>query len=284
MAIPISGETHSDWGDWLPRAIADADPEGVAVWYLGCNGVVLCAADGTTVFIDPYFGLGKPPRTVRMIPVPMDPNDVAVADAVLVTHEHSDHVDGPSQAPILANTGAIFYGPGDSVARVSEEGWPAKWDVSTDQLRTIESGATSEVGSFTVHVESAHDPAATDPVSYVIEHDAGTVFHGGDTRYDDAVMSDIGRRYDIDLGVLAYGTAGVIHDKRTWEPKRTQWYCDETELVEATNALRIDRLLPSHWDMWKGLTADPTSLHHHVRSFEYPRRLEIVEIGDRLDL
>ena len=36
--------------------------------------------------------------------------------------------------------------------------------------------------------------------------------------------------------------------------------------------------------MWKGLTAEPTALHPHVRSYEYPRKLEIVEIGDRIEL
>jgi L-ascorbate 6-phosphate lactonase len=36
--------------------------------------------------------------------------------------------------------------------------------------------------------------------------------------------------------------------------------------------------------MWRGLTADPTGLFPHVRSFEYPDRLEIVEIGDRVEL
>jgi L-ascorbate 6-phosphate lactonase len=101
---------HSDWDDWLVREIADADPAGVALWYLGCNGFAL--TDGkTTLFIDPYLGTGDPPRTVRMIPVPFDPSDVADADAVLATHEHTDHVHGPSQAPILAETGADFMRP-----------------------------------------------------------------------------------------------------------------------------------------------------------------------------
>jgi L-ascorbate 6-phosphate lactonase len=36
--------------------------------------------------------------------------------------------------------------------------------------------------------------------------------------------------------------------------------------------------------MWKGMTADPTGLHHHAASFAYPEHLEIVEIGDRVDL
>lgn len=111
---------HSDWGDWLPRAVSEADPDGVRLWYLGCNGFVLKASDGTTVFIDPYLGLGDPPRTVRMIPVPFDPTDVVEADAVLATHEHTDHVHGPSQAPILEETDATFYGPSASVETASE--------------------------------------------------------------------------------------------------------------------------------------------------------------------
>ena len=44
---------HSDWGEWLPNAIAEADPDGLEIWFLGCNGFVLKAGDGTTVFIDP---------------------------------------------------------------------------------------------------------------------------------------------------------------------------------------------------------------------------------------
>jgi L-ascorbate 6-phosphate lactonase len=54
--------------------------------------------------------------------------------------------------------------------------------------------------------------------------------------------------------------------------------------VKAASDLQLDRLLPSHWDMWKGMTADPTVLHHHARSFEYPAALELVEIGDRVEL
>ncbi|NIB99303.1 MBL fold metallo-hydrolase [Halobacterium sp. R2-5] len=275
---------HSDWGDWLPTAVEDAAPEGVAVWYLGCNGFVLKGSDGTTLFVDPYLGTGDPPRTTRMIPVPFNPRDVTEADAVLATHEHTDHVHGPSQAPILAETGAAFYAPDDSVAVArGEEAWDDNYAVDTDQYEEVVEGDSFEVGEFTVHVEPAHDPDATHPVSYVFEHDAGTIFHGGDTKPSDE-FAELGAAYDIDLGILAFGTVGNIPDKQTREPKRTRWYNDENQIVEAASNLQVDRLLPSHWDMWKGLTADPTALHHHVRSFESPRSLEIAEIGDRVDV
>ncbi|AXG06829.1 MBL fold metallo-hydrolase [Haloplanus rubicundus] len=274
---------ESDWGDWLPTAVADADPDGVAIWYLGCNGFVLKGSDGTTLFIDPYCGLGDPPRTVRMIPVPFDPTDVREADAILATHEHSDHVHGPTQAPILASTGADYYAPDASMATVEGGGWIDDWSVVAEQFVTVTEDETFEVGEFTITVVAVNDPDADHPVGYVIEHDAGTVFHGGDTRPADSFRS-LANRFDIDLGVLAFGSAGRIPDKETREPKRTQWYADENGVVRAANALELDRLVPSHWDMWKGLTADPTVLHHHARSFDYPERLEVVEIGDRIDL
>jgi L-ascorbate 6-phosphate lactonase len=270
----------SDWGGWLPTAIADADPDTVALWYLGCNGFVLKGRSGTTLFVDPYLGLGDPPRTVRMIPVPFDPSDVREADAVFATHEHSDHVHGPTQAPILASTGSDYHAPDASMAVVEAERWTDEWGVVADQFRTVAEGDTFDVGEFTVHVVPVRDPDADHPVGYVFEHETGTVFHGGDTRYSEA-FPDLAERFDIDLGVVALGSAGRLPET---DGRYTQWYSDENGVVRTAEALELDRLLPSHWDIWKGLTADPTALHHHVRSFEYPERLEIAEIGDRVDL
>jgi len=274
---------HSDWDDWLPRAVAEADPDGVAIWYLGCNGFALTDGD-TTLFIDPYLGTGDPPRTIRMIPVPFDPADVVAADAVLATHEHTDHVHGPSQAPILETTGATFHAPDDSLAVAREdERWTDEWDVEDDRFNEVAEGDSIEIGEFTIHVEDAHDPDATHPVSYAIEHPAGTFFHGGDTKPSED-FERIGAEYDIDLAALAFGSVGRIPNKETREPTRTRWYNDENQVVEIAAALQTDRLLPTHWDMWKGLTADPPAPHHHVGSFEHPHALDIVEIGDRVDL
>jgi L-ascorbate 6-phosphate lactonase len=272
----------SDWGDWLPRAVANADPAGLDLWYLGCNGFVLKTAAGTTVFVDPYLNTGDPPRTVRMIPVPFEPTDVADADAMLATHEHSDHVDGPSQAPILAETGATFYGPDASVAVTDDQGWTEEYDVASTQIETVGEGDRFSVGDLEITVTPANDPDATHPVGYLFDHDAGTFFHGGDAR--PGAFDAVGERFDVDVAALAFGSVGMIPDKETGEPARTRWYNDENQVIEAANALQVDRLVPTHWDMWKGLTADPTALHDHARSFTYPDRIDVVEIGDRLSV
>ena len=273
---------ESDWGDWLLRAVEDADPDGLAIWYLGCNGFVLKSSGGTTVFVDPYLGTGDPPRTVRMIPVPFDPEDVREADAVLGTHEHTDHVHGESQGPILEETGAAFYAPDASLDVVHEESWQDEWNLSDERFYEVEEGEAFDVGDITVNVEPANDPDADHPVSYVFEHGETTFFHGGDARPGE--FEGVGNDYDIDLGVLAFGTVGMIDDKESGEPVRTRWYNDENMIVEAANELQLETLLPTHWDMWRGMTTEPTVLHHHMSSFRYPRNLEIAVIGDRVDL
>ena len=273
---------HSDWGEWLPQAVESADSDGLALWYLGCNGFVIRSAGGTTVYIDPYLGTGDPPRTIRMIPVPFDPTDVTEADAVLATHEHSDHVHEGSQAPILERTGAQFYAPDASLDIVESEAWADGRELETGQFTEVEEGDSFAVGDLRIHVEPANDPDAEHPVAYVFEHEAGTFVHAGDARPGE--FEQTGNRFDVDLAAVAFGTSGMIPDKQTREPKRTTWYNDENMAVEVATELQTERLMPTHWDMWKGLTADPTVLHKHTASFEYPRELEIVEIGDRVDL
>lgn len=268
---------HSTWDDWLVKEIERTDPEGVSIWYLGCNAFVLRSGT-TTVFIDPYFGDGNPPKLVRMIPVPVDPTEVDDCNAVLVTHEHIDHMHPPSYGPLIEDSGRLFA----PRAAYTSPDYDGDMRLGEDQKEEIAIGDSFDIGDFTIHVRGANDEDAIEPVSYVIEHNAGTFFHPGDSKPAEEFEA-IGDEFDIDAGVLAFGTIGRIqHDDGETRP--TKWYMTENEVVEAANALKLDRLIPSHHDMWKGVTGDPTALHDHVASYEYPRAIEVTQIGDRVDL
>jgi L-ascorbate 6-phosphate lactonase len=78
------------------------------------------------------------------------------------------------------------------------------------------------------------------------------------------------------VGDIAYPDRGTV--------ERTRWYMDENQVIEAANQLELDRLLPTHWDMWRGVGADPTALVEHAASFDYPRLIEHGRIGDRVDV
>ncbi|PSQ40265.1 MBL fold metallo-hydrolase [Halobacteriales archaeon SW_5_70_135] len=271
---------HSDWGDWLPTAVADSDPT-FACWYLGFNGLV-CKAEETVLFVDPYLGTGDPPRTVRMVPVPFDPADVETADAVLATHEHTDHVHAPSQAPLLAD-GARYVAPEASLAVVEREEWVERYGFGRERLTRVEPGDHVQVGDFDVAVHAARDPDAEAPVSYVLRAGERTLVHPGDAR-PGQFADRIGDRYDVDVALVAVGSTGAVPDKETGEPTRTTWYNDPDAAVELASRLGAERLVPTHFDAWKGLTTDPKAVHDHARSFDAPRRVEPVEIGDRVDV
>jgi L-ascorbate 6-phosphate lactonase len=270
----------SNWGEWFLRdEIEAADPDGLSLWYLGCNGFVV-RSPGATVYIDPYFGNGNPPRTVRMLPVPLDPADARRCDAVLVTHEHIDHMHAPSYRPLVDNLGADVYA---TRASFEDPDYATDYEVPDDRRHVVDAGHRLEVGDLTVHVRGGNDPDATGEVSYVIEHDSGTYFNSGDSR-PAPVFDAIGDEFDIDVGSVTFGTAGRIHDPEEGRTGVENWYSDEDQVVEVANALELDRLLPVHWDMWKGVSGDPKSLIEHARSFEYPRSIDVIEIGDRVDV
>jgi L-ascorbate 6-phosphate lactonase len=267
---------HSTWSDWLVSEIESAAVDGMSLWYLGCNGFVVRSPEAT-LYIDPYFGDGDPPTLLRMIPVPMDPADATECDAVLVTHEHVDHMHPPSLDPLLEDDGTA-YAP-----EASFETYDADAPLALPDARreVVAPGDRFEIGDLTVHVRAATDPDAIEPVTYVIEGEAGTFFHGGDTKPADS-FERLGTEFDIDVGVLAMGSEGRVAGEDG--PDTVEWYMGADEVVEAANALRLDRLVPSHWDMWRGVEGDPTVLADHAASFEYPRVLEPVRIGDRVDL
>lgn len=269
---------HSTWGTWFvdDEVEAATDP-GLSVWYLGCNGFVLRTPE-TTVYIDPYFADGDPPNLVRMIPVPMNPADASQCDAVLVTHEHIDHMHPPSFKPFVSDLNADVYAPEASYEQADYDG-PVT--VPSAPSNTVSVGDSFTIGDLEIHVREANDPDAIEPVTYVIEHESGTFFHAGDSRPSEA-FSAIGEEFDIDLGVLALGSVGNVYYPEDDETRLTKWYMDENQVIKAANDLRLTRLFPSHWDVWRGVGADPKALHEHAATHQYPRTVEVGAVGDRL--
>jgi L-ascorbate 6-phosphate lactonase len=197
-----------------------------------------------------------------------------------VTHEHVDHIHPPSYGPLLDAEDGTLYAP---EASFSQPDYDGDMQAPQDQRSIIEAGDVFEVGDLTVRVRDANDPDAIEPVSFVVEQDSRTFFHAGDSRPAE-VFGEIGREFDIIVGALALGSVGNIYDPDTDTTKPTRWYNDENQVIEAARTLRVTRLLPSHWDMWRGVGADPTALYYHLATYEYLRLLEVVTIGDRIDV
>ncbi len=270
--------SSSTWGSWfIHDEVEMVDPDGMSIWYLGCNGFILRTVQ-TTVIVDPYLGAGRPPQLVRMQPIPFHPHAVTDCDAVLITHEHLDHMHPPSIVPLVRDLGAALYAP---AAAYDEPDLPVDRPAFRGRDHVVSPGDVIDLGDLTVAVHEANDPDAIEPVTYVVEHDRGTLFLGGDTR-ESPTFHSLGEQYEIDLGILATGSVGRQYFPETDEVRTRTVYMDEDEVIAAANALALDRLAPVHQSMWRGVTADTAGLATRRASFAYPRVIEPMTIGDRL--
>jgi L-ascorbate 6-phosphate lactonase len=229
----------------------------------------------------PYFGDGDLPTTIRNIPVPMDSADATARDAVLVTHEHVDHVHSPTYEPLVEDLGADIYAPAAAYENPQYDG---EVDPSAERKRVIGVGDAFEVGDLTVHVRRANDPDAIEPITYVITHDSGTFFHAGDSRPADA-FDDIGQEFDIDVGAIAFGTVGRPYDPERDGGEPTEW-CTTTAIRYSTRRTASSSIVSCR----RTGTCDRASVPTRRRSSNTPGRLpnprtvDPVSIGDRIDL
>jgi L-ascorbate 6-phosphate lactonase len=241
-----------------------------AVWYLGGAGIAV-KGGSALIYIDPYFG-GSPSREwLRLIAVPVDPDEVRVADAVLSTHEHGDHCHRDTVIPVLRRTQAVFIGPRSSAARAKS--WLAEENLDASRVIEVEPGSVVEVKGLRVRALASGDANAESAVTYLIETPGGNLFHGGDTQYFPG-LADIGDRFTIDAAFISVGRA----------PRGRRDYMTACEAVKAALDLKAKILVPMHYDLWKATREDPQLVEHVAKVWRAPVEVVVLSLGDSLRL
>jgi L-ascorbate metabolism protein UlaG (beta-lactamase superfamily) len=174
-------------------------------------------ADGVSVLIDPFF-IGNPTAPVTW-------QSVGNVDAVLVTHDHGDHVG--QAVEICQATGAKLVCLYDLASKMKERGVP------DGQILGINIGGTAEVAGVRVKmVQAFHSSSTGAPAGYILTFPGGfCAYHSGDT----ALFSDMKlfrRFFDIDLAMLPVGG----------------WFTmDAAEAAVACSFLGCRMVAPMHW-------------------------------------
>ncbi|MDX2603705.1 MBL fold metallo-hydrolase [Streptomyces caniscabiei] len=227
----------------LPRVDADT----VAVSWAGHASWVV-RIGGLTVLTDPVWSrriLGTP---ARITPVGIDWDALPRVDAVVISHNHYDHLDAPTLArlprdtPVFVPAGLGGWFRRRRFERVTELDWweAARLDgVRFDFVpahhwskRTLTDTCRSLWGGWVL----------TAP-------DGRRVYFAGDTGYGHW-FSLIGRRHPgIDVALLPIGA----YDPRWW---LRDVHCDPEEAVRAFLDLGARHMAPMHWATFV-LSAEP---------------------------
>jgi L-ascorbate 6-phosphate lactonase len=130
----------------------------VTVWLLGNAGVLVVDSRGRRIAIDPWTSdwleirsAANPEPVVRQRPARLASEELAdLVDAVLVTHEHPDHLD-PGLVHALTAAGVPVFLPRGCVPAAEACGYPSS------ALRPIDVGEQVDVCGFDLEaVPAAH--------------------------------------------------------------------------------------------------------------------------------
>lgn len=259
------------------RAVAVAEPTfpagGNSITYIG-HATVLIRLETLRILTDPMFSDSIGGIAKRHVEPGISLEKLPPLHAILISHEHPDHLDRasleqlPKDVPVILPKGLGRRVRALGFMDVRELNW---WDRTTIQYGTITATPARHLFSRVA--------------SYVIEG-SRTAFFAGDTGLFDG-LRDIGRSFQIDLAVLPIGDyrprLWFIPGFSTLTRKR---HMAPEDLPAALDMLRAKIAVPIHWGTFK---ISGTALHEPIEDLQQVMaaaglegRVVILQHGERL--
>jgi L-ascorbate 6-phosphate lactonase len=225
------------------------DAGGVTLTWLGQAGFLLRAGQ-VSVLVDAFLS----PREGRRVPPPLDPATLTDVDLVLCTHEHLDHLDGPTVAAVAAaSPRARVVVPLAVVDQAVAAGVPAGrvvGAVANEVLDGLAVPVWPVPACHGVDVADAYNfghvlsGGQTRYLGYVIELGGARVYHAGDTLWWPGLETAL-RDLGVHLMLLPINGRDPVR-----EAANLVGNLDHREAALLAHAAGADLLVPMHWDMF----------------------------------
>lgn len=243
-----------------PSRLAEAPASGLRVTWLGHSSMLL-ELDGHRVLTDPVWGPRSSPLSWlgprRWYPPPLALADLPPLDAIVISHDHYDHLDTPTIVA-LADRDTTFIAPLGVGAHLEGWGVPAERIVELDwweehalgELRVVMVPARHASGRILL------DQNRTLWAGYAFLGPEHRALFTGDTGLFPA-MAEVGERLGpFDLTMIEVGQYG-----QGWP----DWHLGPEQAVRAHQMFRGGVMLPVHWGLFDLANHDWTEPIERVR-------------------
>jgi L-ascorbate metabolism protein UlaG (beta-lactamase superfamily) len=251
---------------------------GVRATWLG-HSTVLLEIDGRRVLTDPVWGARASPLPFigpkRFQPVPVAIDALPPLDAIVISHDHYDHLDYPSVRALAAldvpfitslGVGARLEAWGVPSGRIVELDWWESTRVAPGLLMTA-------APSHHFSGRTMHDRNATLWSSFAIRGERSAVFFSGDTGLSPH-FAEIGQRLGpFDLVMLEVGA---------FHPLWGDIHLGPENALRAWRQLGSGRLLPVHWATFN-LAMHPWAEPAEVLYANAPEGLVMPLLGEAIE-
>jgi L-ascorbate metabolism protein UlaG (beta-lactamase superfamily) len=212
--------------------------EPARITWLG-HASFLVQLDGVSLLVDPALRPSIFGGLERNVPAAVPIEKLPPIDAVLVTHNHYDHLDLPTleqvKAPVVAGLGLERWFR-DRHLFATELGWWSATRVRGVKVTFVPAQHWSKRGLF--------DTNRTLWGGFVIEGTTATVYHSGDTAWFDG-FAEIGRRFPgIDVALLPIGAYDPV-----WFME--SMHMNPEQALRAFAALGAKTFVAMHWGTFK---------------------------------
>ncbi|MFE1360783.1 MBL fold metallo-hydrolase [Streptomyces harbinensis] len=170
-----------------PGAAGPEPASGLRLTWLG-HATVLAEIDGHRVLFDPVWGERCSPVGFagprRLHPAPLPLTELGRLDAVVISHDHYDHLDMPTVKALIA-TGAPFAVPLGVGAHLEHWGVPADRITELDWWESTTAGELTLTSTPGQHFcgRGMRNTGLTLWASWAVTGPRHRVFHSGDTGY-----------------------------------------------------------------------------------------------------
>ncbi len=214
-------------------------PSDFAVYWLGHSSTII-ELDGYRLLVDPVFENAGPLPFIarRMSPSPLSREELPAIDAVIITHDHYDHLE-TATIEYLANKDILFITPLAIGARLQS------WGVDKNKIRELGWGQQISLGSVSITAtpsihysgRSKWDRNKTLWASYVIQGKSKKIFWSGDGGYGDH-FKEIGMQYGpFDLAFVEIDA---------WNKGWPKTHLFPEEVVQVCQDIQSKSLFPIH--------------------------------------
>jgi L-ascorbate 6-phosphate lactonase len=228
----------------------------VAVWWLGQAGFGL-RGHAANLLVDPFIA----DHPDRVYPPPFRPEQVGGLDAVVITHDHLDHLDEENLPGLAeASPDARFVVPEPVVDRVTELGIPS------DRVAGAQPDRPLALNGLTIHpVPASHGDDLRDGYGFGLERSGGLyrflgyvldlggvrVYHAGDTIPYEGMEERL-RGLGIDVALVPINGRDAER-----EAQGIVGNLDEAEAANLAAAIGADLAVPMHYDMFASNPGSP---------------------------